>query len=295
MKKWLIFLAMATLGALPGRAQVYSSNVVGYVNVFLTNGYTFVVSQLSYTNNGLIYLFHQPPENSRVFAWDVTNQVFLPPAVFNSGSWTTNYDLPPGRGFIVYSPSPWTNTFVGTVLQGSLSQFVAGSNRLSLLGSMVPLVGRISTDLDFPKLEGCDVHLFRPETQTFSDPFTYYTNHGWFDPKGMAESGEPAIRIAESFLIQNPGPPTNWTTTFIVNRPPPGPALSPPPAIKGIKLVGNRVLLFVDSHGGKRYNVQFSTDRESWMTIATNQTRTVWSNDLPLAMQGFFRLVNPIK
>src|SRR5690349_11146844 len=79
---------------------------VGYVNVAMTNGYTLVVNPLNNANNSVTNVIPSPPEGTRVWLWNVTNQVFDPPATFTDTTlgWTTNLLLTPGRGFVVHAP-----------------------------------------------------------------------------------------------------------------------------------------------------------------------------------------------
>src|SRR5207245_6314925 len=119
------------------------------------------------------------PDGTKVYVWDVTNQVFWPPATFSlsSGNWDTNFYLPPGRGFVVNSPSAWTNTFVGIVCTCYTNHtFVAGANKFSFLGSKVPINAPLSGtypsgsyDHQFQGSDGDNVFLFMTTSQSYSD------------------------------------------------------------------------------------------------------------------------------
>src|ERR1043165_431753 len=122
------------------------ANIVGYVNMPLANGYNFIANPLDFLPNVLTNLMPSPPNGSRAYFWDVTNQVFLPTATFGPSSWNRNYDMPVGRGLVVYVPIRYTNTFVGNVvapIPGTVTQEIIGSNRFSLIGCKFPIGGRI--------------------------------------------------------------------------------------------------------------------------------------------------------
>src|SRR5215469_3933594 len=105
-----LFLALFCLtGALHG--QVYSPNIVGYVNVPISKGYTFVSNPLDLDGtNSISGVLTPPPDGTQVYLWDVNNQVFTVPSVYSAAhtNWSTNYLLTVGRGFVVQSPTNWT-------------------------------------------------------------------------------------------------------------------------------------------------------------------------------------------
>jgi hypothetical protein len=133
--KTLLLAAAAALaaGILSSSAQVYSANVVGYVNVVLPPGpnFQFVANPLDSGNNVLTNTMQSLPIGSKVYKWDYINGAFdliFTRSSLGAGGWSagsgTNTDNP-GEGFMVQLPASatagFTNTFVGTVLQGSLT------------------------------------------------------------------------------------------------------------------------------------------------------------------------------
>ncbi|HRT58770.1 MAG TPA: hypothetical protein P5038_19250 [Candidatus Paceibacterota bacterium] len=215
-------LAVASLARphLPVQAQTntngYGTDVVGYYNVSITNGYQFIVNQLDGAPNTLNHLIPSAPHGTRVWLWNVTNQVFDPPATFDASNstWDVNLELAVGRGAVVYSPTEGCFTFSGEVLQGWLTNFVAGSNRFSLLGSKVPQGGALSSVLAFPGSDGDNVYLFPTPRQSYLDACTCFSGHGWFDPAGGASTNGPVIAVGQSFFVQHSGPDTNWVRHF---------------------------------------------------------------------------------
>src|SRR5580765_2641492 len=173
----VLSVALAALGLLAMRQT--ASAIAGVYYVAMTNGYNFVANQLyatdvtGATNNTLTNVVIAPPEGTRAYTYNVTNQVFLPPAVYHTnGGWTTNFDCSPGKGFVIYANSQWSNTFVGQVPTGLLTNFVPGTNAFSLMAAIIPLNGRLMADLSFPGTDGDDVFLFRTVPQVYSDAIT---------------------------------------------------------------------------------------------------------------------------
>lgn len=283
-------------------SQLPSVAVVGYVNATIRSGYNFVANPLDAPpNNNLTNLMPNPPNGTRVWVWNVTNQVFDPRARFLiSSGWDLNFSLPPGRGFVVHTLANFTNTFVGNVLEGSLTNFVAGTNRLSLLGHKIPVGGPLATALLFPGGEGDVVSTYPSLSQQFQEGHTYLTGHGWFDPQGSANTNGPVIDIATSFFVRHRGPDANWVRSFTVALTSGLSSLTslttggglPPPTITRMTLQNGDVTLYM-STSDRAYNVQFSTDRVVWNTIATNQIGVTWTDVCPATTAGYFQLTTP--
>ena len=293
-------LPAALLSAALCLAASTAHAIVGYVNVPLTNGYTFVANPLDAPPNALTNLV-SGPVGMKAYFWDVTNQVFLPPATRRVSGWDRNYDMPLGRGVVLFVPARYTNTFVGNVLQGALTNAVAGSNKFSLLGCMAPVGGSLSINTNgvgFPRIDGATVHFFRSPSQTFADGFTCFTNYGWFDPKGVESTNGPALTVGESFFVQNPGAATNWVRIvtngeiFVY-----GPAkvagapASSPLYVRQMAIQDGDATLTIVNPANTRYDVQFSTDGVAWKTVSANQSGSKWKGLLPNPLRGQFQVV----
>lgn len=290
--RWCLALLVCVLTLMgePTRA-----NIVGYINLITPAGYSYTVNQLNcwnglVLNNSLTNIVPFPAEGSRVYLYDVTNQVFLAPARFEGGQWDRNADLPPGRGFVFYSPLLWTNTFVGEVMEGWLTNYIAGNNQYSLVGSLVPIGGGLADVLLFPPLDGAVVHLYRRNSQEFSESYTYLNGIGWFDPQQVVGTNGPSVQVPESFFVQNPGSPTNWIRRFVVQvRPPGGGAASLP--ITTLRVSGAAVELRWNAAEGVTGEVLFSTDRVNWQTVTRQQKGGVWTGSVPDARTGYFQVI----
>lgn len=293
-----LVLATVLLASLPEPAYA----PVGYYNVTLTSGYNFVANQLDAPPNRITNVINGTvPSGTEVWVWNVANQSYDPPVTYWEGSgWDGDVELPVGKGFVIQAPSQWTQTFVGNVPQGSLTHFIAGGNKLSLVGSKVPLSGALASVLQFPGIDGADVYLYRSASQQFTDAFSYFGGYGWYDPKKVADTNGPIVNVGESFFIQNPGPDTNWVRNFTVQ------ALQGPaqqslgtttdgthPEIQHIGIKAGQVTLVIRNPDGGTYSVQHSPDGVTWKTVATNQTAAVWEARLPDGTRGYYQVVKP--
>lgn len=125
MKKYsaLVLLAVALTTA---ATHVYGQVVVGYVNVPL-QGTTLFSNPLLNDANDLAALFgNQTPEGTTISLWNSTSRTFDVTSQFLGGAWTVDLTLMPGMGARLITPSPFTNTFVGSVLNHNGSLFHLG-------------------------------------------------------------------------------------------------------------------------------------------------------------------------
>jgi hypothetical protein len=288
-------------------------NVVGYVNLYITNGYNFVADQLQnfagyeLLNNDLNFIIGPPtnnpvPPGTKVYVWDVTNQVFLPPSTYSTQdvSWVPDYIIPVGNGFVIWSDTNWVLTTFGEVREGALSTFVAGQHKFSLLATMVP-IGSTSisgTVFRFPHIDGADAYLFSTPNQSFSDAFSCFDGLGWFDPNHLVGTDGPAPAVGQPFFIRNPGADTNWIFSFQVQlhdrmKPAGAPGASAP-QIVNLQVSSGLVSLNIVNPAGGPYDVQFSTDGLAWTTIASHQTGSVWKGPPPGGgRQGYYQVIAP--
>src|SRR5579859_7839113 len=132
-KTLLLTAALAAAGALSSMAQsnVYSLNIVGYVNVTLTNGgsgFTLFANQLDFdgtgTNNTLNnVLSTNMPNNTTVYKFNPSTGGYTASSYVTGIGWLPDgtATLNPGEGAFINVPTTATVTLVGNVLQGNLS------------------------------------------------------------------------------------------------------------------------------------------------------------------------------
>jgi len=199
-------------------------NVVGYVNLTLTNGFQMIANQLDFdgtgTNNTVSTVFGTSlPNLSRVYSWNAAGATFQPVATYlaasqtwSGGTTAANAALQPGGGIFLSIPAaattPVTVTTVGTVLQGSLATpYVAGFN---IISSQVPVAGGAGSLGLTNNASNLDaVYQFLPATQGYGPKHTYLTSSGTWT------GGEPQIGVGEAFWYsaRNAG---SWSVTFNV-------------------------------------------------------------------------------
>ncbi|MFO1513523.1 MAG: hypothetical protein U1F83_11500 [Verrucomicrobiota bacterium] len=147
----LLVVAFAILSA-QAQSNIFSINVVGYVNHGFASGISLFSNPLEgSTNNNLGSLFSAAvvPNGTTISLWNPTTLSFDSTSTFNSGLWSVNFTLNPGTGARLTAPSAFTNTFIGTVLNHDGTVFdgndlttppvYAGPNGIFLLSDKTPI------------------------------------------------------------------------------------------------------------------------------------------------------------
>lgn len=148
-----------TSSAVLGQSTLFSVNAVGFVNKTFKPGVTAVINPLLPNDNGASSLFQSAPIGTTVITVGSGGNFITAFKTFlgwNNG----DLELLPGRGFYVYDPtsSPFTITVVGTVQQGDLNLTLRPGT--SLLGSLIPQSGLLTSDLQFQPHFGDTAHVF---------------------------------------------------------------------------------------------------------------------------------------
>lgn len=187
-------------------AGVTSVNVVGYINVSVPPGFSFIANQLSAQNETIEALIGKTaPSGTVVYSWD-------------SGFKANGYDffqdqtwddpgqiLTPGNGSLIYNPTAaaFTITFVGEVKQGNLTTTIPQG--FSFVSSQVPQAGTLSA-LGYTPKTG-DV-LYK-----WNNGFDAYT-YELFDANTWDPS-EPTLEVGQSALLFSTAG-NSWARTFNV-------------------------------------------------------------------------------
>jgi hypothetical protein len=125
-------------------AQVYSANVVGYVNVTLpANNFALIANPLTDGTNTANSLLAALPNKSTIQLWNGSG---YSGASKGGGVWTPDVSIPTGTGFFALSPTAVTNTFVGEVIvgPGETNSVALAAGQFSLVGSAVPYSGNLN-------------------------------------------------------------------------------------------------------------------------------------------------------
>jgi len=211
--------------------NVYSANIVGYVNYANPTGYRMIANPLNSTNNECFNLFANPPGGLTVFkrndagnGYDASS--YDPDNIGAGGfgnvhGWSDSLTLAPGEGAFILNPAGnYTNTFVGEVKLSSTNVVPTG---YSIRGSVVPQSGGLVSVLGFPTpANGTTVYFFNGAnyaggTYQYDDENVPAGNH-WSGPSGSGSpSDEPQPAVGQGFWILNPGASQNWVRDFTVN------------------------------------------------------------------------------
>jgi hypothetical protein len=240
--KTLLITAAAALaaGIMSSQAQVYSQNIVGYVNIPETAG-GFSLESLpldadgTQTNDTFASVFPAPTLGDNVYLFNLnsgqydlyqyttknvshvsTTAWFAP-----SGSIANTNKIYPGQAYFYNAAANETNTYVGSVLSGALTNnFVPAANGFSLVSSLVPIGGGLTSVLNYQPNVGDNVYLFNVTSGQY-DLYQYTTKNvshvpttAWFNPSGVAS--EPVINVGQGFWL-NPAATTTWSQTFTNN------------------------------------------------------------------------------
>jgi hypothetical protein len=212
--KALLCLAALAAGVVTASAQVYSLNVVGYINVTVpANGFAMIANQLDSGNNTLGSLIPIAPDGAQFFkyngsytasTYDGLGQVWDNPGI----------TLNPGEGGFFHNntASALTLTFVGQVMQGTLNNPLPAG--YAIRSSIVPQQGTLQ-DLGIP-ITGAGTPSDGDQVFVYNGGYSASTFDslipGW-DTAGSP--GGPTIAVGQAFFIKSATAYT-WTRSFTV-------------------------------------------------------------------------------
>jgi len=199
-----LLLSAAVLGVagiVAASAQVYSVNVVGYINVPVPSGFSMIANQLDNGDNAVATLWPTAPEGTTLYKF--VNNAYLINS-YEFGEWSIpTMTLAPGEGAFIYNPGEAFNAlFVGEVKQGELTTPVPQG--FSIVSSQVPQSGALDTELGFPVSEGDVVYRFDNASGSYS-----------ISAFEFGEWAAPVPLVGEAFFV-NKVSAVNWTRTFNV-------------------------------------------------------------------------------
>jgi hypothetical protein len=214
-------LAVSTL-AVSAQSNVYSLNIVGYVNVPVKGGgFTLAANQLDFvsggvTNNSLNNVIPTTSIGSQVLTF-VNNDYTVD--IFDGTEWLDNSTgnpsvttLDPGQGFFFQNVDVTSFlSLVGQVRQGT-NLTVAIPPGTTLISTVTPRVLDLSSN-SFPQVYGMQALVY---DNTIND-YKVYINDGteWLD-NGTGETVTFAPITGQGFFIQNLDSVTyTWTNSFV--------------------------------------------------------------------------------
>jgi hypothetical protein len=222
--KTLLLSAVAlAAGVVASQAQnVYSANVVGYVNVTLAGngGYTLIANPFDDGNgNQLTNLIPSSvlPAGSQCLTWDSVLGYTTTKRL--AGGWNANPTLPPGIGFFIKNGTAGsvavTNTFVGSVIvQNGQSVTNPIVVNYTLQSSPIPYNGNIANS---GTTTGDTNMNFGGSLLAGSQILTWDPVLGYTTTKRLAGAWNGTVTIAPGqgfFLRNNNGSATNAVETL---------------------------------------------------------------------------------
>jgi hypothetical protein len=202
--KTLLAAAVLAAGLATSMAQsnVYSLNVVGYVNQVYPAGFSMVNTPLKGTNDLISTVLANAPVGTTVYKF--TGGAYEPANSLLPFGWgSPGQTLPVGQGYFIKSAAPWTNTFVGEVVTQSTNSLINGFN---MVGSKFPAAGTIDTALQLVPTVGDTAY-------TFNNGGGYNTANsylvfGW-------GGGSPVLNVAQGVMYKSAGA-KDWVQNFTI-------------------------------------------------------------------------------
>jgi len=216
--------ALTAAGALTSMAQVYSVNMVGYINLNIPKNFSLIANQLNnQPNNSIATLLPAPPDKTVVYKFNPASG--FSSELYDGGlhAWSAGgvTVLNPGEGAFVFAPVAFTATFVGEVQTGT-STVTLPTGSFSVASSIIPQAGALH---DPVALGNVDLQYGTPGDKEVIYRFNNVSGYssylwdgglgGW---GGDPNAAGPSLNVGESFFhFSPPATPSHaWTRTFNV-------------------------------------------------------------------------------
>lgn len=205
-KVLLVGAALAVTAVTASADTIYSSNVVGYVNLDLVPGWNMIANPLDAGVNTLEALIQGVPDGTFVVKFQ--GGAFTAASTYDElfEEWEINYSINPGEGFFINVPEAVTVTFVGEVKAGTHS--VAIPAGWSMVGSPTPVAGTLDEiGLVAPVVEDGDyVIAWNPVTQGYNPANSY-------DELFEEWEFDQTVDVGGALFV-NKANASTWTRTF---------------------------------------------------------------------------------
>jgi len=209
-KTLLIAAAALAAGVMTSKAQVYSQNIVGYINVPLNAGYNMIANQLDLdgtgTNNSIYTAVGTNlPANTQILAWN--GATFSSSKLSGTGKWSLNNAvvtnaMNPGSGFFINVAGPTNVTFVGNVITGTNSYAInAGYQVVAPSG---PVAGTLDTTNGYHPSKNDQILVWGGAT---------YTSHKYSGT--LWSGGDPQLVVGQAVFL-NASSNNVWTEVLNV-------------------------------------------------------------------------------
>jgi hypothetical protein len=226
--KVLLCAALLAAGLATSQAQsnVYSLNVVGYINISVTNSISATKSQFDFFSNPLTNsdmsvsnTLITAVKGTLCYVWNTNSGTYdiytKRTTVWTGGTtYTSVVGLQPGIPFFLVNPSFVANetiTLVGSVPQGSKAIHYGGPSTYNFIAYPFPVGGLAQTTLGLPAVKGDAVYLWTESSQIWS--ISTRRTSTW-----TGGTGEPNLSVAGGMYYYPGANQTagNWSCTFNV-------------------------------------------------------------------------------
>jgi hypothetical protein len=214
-KALFVAAAFVAAGIVSSMAQVYSDNVVGYVNATMVPGFNLITNPLDAGDNTVQALLPGEPGlkvykfRANQTGYDIAEFVeFLGETLWQG----PNFEIAPGEGVFVLNPlaENLVVTFVGEIQDGM--QTISVPEGFSIRSSIVPQAGALASQLAFPAVPTDLIYKWNKTTQSWTDGiFTLQEFLG----EVMWSPSEPSLEVGEAFFVKKAGT-VNWDRDFAV-------------------------------------------------------------------------------
>jgi hypothetical protein len=218
-KTLLIAAAALAVGVASSMAQIYSQNIVGYVNTPVLVGYNLLTAPVSpNTTNNAEAVLPSLESGDQLLVWNgggYNVDLFI-----SAGTWLDGVSfapisepvLAPGKGFFYQNNNALkTNTFVGSVTLSNTVALVAG---YSLVGSTVPIAASIeSANYNVPLNSGDQVLVWNGGGYNVD---LFISAGTWLDGVSFAPIAVPTLGLSQGFFYQNNNVPINWVENVTI-------------------------------------------------------------------------------
>lgn len=225
-KTLLLTAALTAAGVATSMAQVYSVNMVGYINQSIPDGYSIIANHLNGSPDNLVTSLFVPipAETTTFYKWNKSAGQYDSLGV-QDGVWegVTDMTLGPGEAAFIAVPdgAGFTQTFVGDV---QLARSVEVSPGYAMLSSSLPQRMPVEgapndgsalapVGLGFPVAEGDTFYRYdNVNNQYLQDSL----QDGLWE--GPSAPNSPTVEVGEGFFFSRvaSGPTSTWARNFVV-------------------------------------------------------------------------------
>jgi hypothetical protein len=217
--KALLGLAALAVSAVTCVAQsnVYSLNIVGYVNVDVAPGLNLIANPLKPSNGNYnitnTISLPDTADGAFIYKWAGTAWSSQIPSWIAGFGWSPDLEIPMGEGFFLQLPQAAGNikvVFVGEVSTGNVTQDIPAG--LSVKANEIPV------QENWPgKNVGNDGDSIYTWAGSAWDTaiWSYIAGFGWSNGGGAGDNVDgPSLKVGSAVMYQNTGAALSWTRAF---------------------------------------------------------------------------------